>query len=352
MAQSLTAANLLNEITNLGTSREYTYISGNNVVKLARIIYPEGPVVFMRRNNQGQLVSERITPRMLTKMALVCSAKPNYPIHVDRLFSAGGNTRSALEALLAHTPHFFVCNPARVDVYTGEIKHDLKHIMWCPDDSHPLGEIAVKDYSGVITELEASLDFGEIRIPPSSLGDKFASIDAKRIHVQMQVALIEIGKALNLKTWIARNDHSVLVGNRRLIDLPGTVKSLDEIGLFFDPEIREAAALIDCIWFTQNGRDVPAIIEIEHSTGVTSGMTRMLKFREAFPAIHPIYTVVAPDELRAKVIGEISQDVFEPLHARYMPYTNVRELYGLLQRYALTGIVNHRFVEAFMERII
>jgi len=351
MVKALTAAELLNEIAVLGNN-EYKYISGNNIIKVIRIQHPHGPITFMRRNKLGKLVEGSISAQMLTKMALACSAKPNYPLHIDRLFSAGGNTRSALEALLAYTPQFFVCNPARVDVYTGEIKNNLKHIMWCPDEVHPLGEIATKTYSGVIAELEASLEFGDISIPKSSFGEEFASIEAKRVHVQMQVALIEIGKALNLKTWIARNDHAVTVGNRRLIDLPGTVRSLDEIGLFFDPEIREAASLIDCIWFTQNGRDVPAVIEIEHSTGVTSGMTRMLKFREAFPAINPIYTIVAPDELRAKVVGEISQDVFRSLNARYMPYTNVRELYGLLQRYDLTGVVTHRFVEAFMERII
>lgn len=36
----------------------------------------------------------------------------------------------------------------------------------------------------------------------------------------------------------------------------------------------KAALLIDVVWF-RNARFTPAVIEIEHTTGVTSGLTRM-----------------------------------------------------------------------------
>ncbi len=353
MVRELTVADLVNEIGKLDNGKEYEYVSGNNAVKVDRVMYPEGPIAISRYNLDGQLSPASITAPMLAKFALICSAKPNFPFHIDRIYSAGGNARSAFEALLARIPNFFMCNPERVNAYTGEVNRDQKHIMWCPEDEHALGEIVYKDYSGTtITELEASINFGDIEFPRSSLGEDFDTIEVKRVHAQMQIALIAIGRALNLRTWIARNDHSITIGNLPIVDLPGVVRSLDEVRLFFDPEIRDAASLIDCIWFTENGREVPAVIEIEHSTGVTSGLTRMLKFHNTFPSIQPIYTIVAPDELRAKVMNEINQDIFSSLRARYMPYTNVRELYGLIQRYSLSGVVDHRFVQAFMEQII
>src|SRR5205823_462000 len=119
-----------------------------------------------------------------------CNNRPNFPIHVDRLYSGGGNSRQAFEAILARTPHFFVCKPDRVDVYTGEIQKNLKHIMWCPDETHILGEIKDKPYREVITEVELGLDFGQIQITEANLGKEFSSIEAKTTHIQMQIALI------------------------------------------------------------------------------------------------------------------------------------------------------------------
>lgn len=354
MASALTTAQLVHQISLLGTETEYEYVSGNNIARISEVTLPEGPISFYRRNRNGNMELASISTQQLATFARICSAKPNFPLHVDRLFSGGGNTRSAVETLLARTPNFYICHPERVDVYTGKIKTDLKHIMWCPEDYHTLGEVAEKDYKGIITEQETSINYGDIRIGASSLGSEFDSIEAKRVHTQMQVSLIAIGNALNLDTWIARNDHSISIGAKTLVDLPGVMRSLDAAEIFFKPDIKEAASLIDCIWFTRDGRAVPAIFEIEHSTGVTSGLTRMLKLRERFPGISEIslFTIVASDELRAKVISEISQPIFQSLKARYMPYTNVRELYGLIQRYSLVGVVDYRFVEAFMEQIV
>jgi len=168
----------------------------------------------------------------------------------------------------------------------------------------------------------------------------------------MQIALIEIGNALGFRTWIARNDRSIPVGATTLGAMHGVIQSLDDMQIFYKREIKETAALIDCIWFTADGDRIPAIIEIEHSTGVTSGLTRMGKLRRAFPSIKTVFTVVAPNELRNKVITEANQDLFRNLDARYMPYSTVRELYGLIQRYALHGVVDHNFIYPFMEKVV
>jgi type II restriction enzyme len=350
---ALTASDLVNFIAQLDKSRVYEYPTGNTSIVIADIVKPEGPINCDRFDRNGNKVSPAgISSQMLTRMAVACSNNPYFPIHIDRLFSAGGNARSALEALLLYAPHFFLCYPERVDVYTGETRRNLKHIMWCPDDSHKWGEIAEIEYEGTVTEVDLGLSFGNINLDPAQLDDDLDSIDAKRVHTQMQVALVEIGRALDFETWIARNDRSIEVGGEKLGDMRSVIESLDDVAILYSAESKRAASLIDCIWFSDERNRIPAVIEIEHSTGVTSGLTRMLKFREVVPAISTTFTIVAPNDLRNKVVTEANQPIYKNLQARYMPYSTVRELYGLIQRYSLSGAVDYKFINPFMEEIV
>jgi len=273
-------------------------------------------------------------------------------VQFDRLFSGGGNSRSALETLLSYTPNFFICYPPRTNTYTGKMSSNLKHIMWCPDDRHNVGVTETKDYNLVISEFEFGVDLGEVKISPNMLGDEFDSIEAKKTHTQMQVALVRIGSALSFHTWIAKNDRSIPVEDKSLGTLEGVISTLNSVPILYDTESKRAASLIDCIWFSHDFKYIPAVIEIEHSTGITSGLTRMLKFRETIPSVSMSYTVVAPNELRAKVISEANNTAFRDLQTRYMPYSTVRELYGLIQRYELTNVVERTFIEPFMEKVV
>lgn len=109
----LTAADLVNAISQLELNRTYTYVSGKSRIEILRIVKPEGPIAFVNVDAAGSAGrTGSISAQQLTKMALVCSNKPNYPLHIDRVFSAGGNSRSAFETPLAHTPHFFMCYPS------------------------------------------------------------------------------------------------------------------------------------------------------------------------------------------------------------------------------------------------
>lgn len=349
----LTAADLINQISQLSIGKVYEYISGKTKISITAITKPEGPIRFKNYNtNNKEIRVGNISPQMLAKMALVCSTRPNFPLHIDRIYSAGGNSRSALETLLAYTPHFFTCHPERVDAYSGETLRNLKHIMWCPEEVHPLGVITEKEYHEIITEIEIGIDFGNIHIHQSNLDTEFQNIEAKRTHTQMQIALLEIGNALNFRTWIAKNDRSIQIGNTIFGKLNGVIQSLDEVNILYEQEIKDAASFIDCIWFTADGRRIPAVIEIEHSTGVTSGLTRMRKFRDIFPSLTTTFAVVAPNQLRNKIVSESNHQIFRDLDIRFMPYTTVRELYGLIQKYILKDVVDYKFINPFMERVV
>jgi len=350
----LSGANLVEQISLLQIGQVYKYVSGRSRLRIVDIKNPEGPVQFVNIDANGQILrAGSISKGQLARIAFVCSARPNFPLHIDRIFSASSNNRSALETLLAYTPNFFICYPKRVDIYTGEILQDLKHIMWCPDEEHAIGQWQEKEYEELITEaVDLGVDFGRITITEANLSDEFDTIEAKTTHTQMQIALLEIGNALNCQTWIARNDRSIQVRDTTLGHLHGVIQSLDEMSIFHKKVMKEKAALIDCIWFAEGGNRIPAVMEIEHTTGVTSGLTRMSKLKETLGDISPVFTIVAPDQLRGKVVSEANDQHFRALRARFMPYSTVRELYGLVQRHSLAGTVDYRFAQAFMERTV
>lgn len=351
----LRAADILTMIAELGTSRPYCYYKGRTTIRITDIVKPEGPIRFIRWDShrpESSSAPGAISSKQLRTASVVFSRKPNYPIHFDRLFSGGGNSRSALETLLAHTPQFFICYPEKTDLYTGKTVRNLKHIMWCPGEDHPLGHIATKDYSQAISEVEIDMDFGSILITEGMPRSEFGSIETKKLHTQMQVALVRIGQALDLRTWVARNDRGILVERTSLGQLEGVIPSLDDVTILYDQESKRIASLIDCIWFSSDFKYIPAVIEVEHSTGVTSGLTRMLKLNQAMPSVAATYTIVAPDDVRNKVVSEANNAAFRALKTRYMPYSTVRELYGLIQRYRLAGLLQRTFVEPFMESVV
>lgn len=346
----LKASDLVRSIAELGKENLYEYYKKKTKIKITDIVFPEGPIKFKRWGKNPGIGS--ISTNQLAMAAAVFSRKPNYPIHFDRLFSGSGNSRAAFETLLALTPNFFISYPAKTNPYTGLTEKKLKHIMWCPGDSHETGSMEERNFEQVISELELDTDFGNIKLDSSNLSDEFDSIEAKRIHTQMQVALVRIGNALNFHTWIAKNDRSIQIENSTIGSLEGVVDSLEKIPILYHNESKKAASLIDCIWFSNDFKYIPAVIEVEHSTGVTSGFTRMLKLKETIPSVSMGYAIVAPNELREKVISEANNDVFRNLSARYMPYSTIRELYGLIRRYSLTKVVDRSFIEPFMETIV
>jgi type II restriction enzyme len=96
---------------------------------------------------------------------------------------------------------------------------------------------------------------------------------------------------------------------------------------------------------------MPAVMEVEHTTGVTSGLTRMLEFYNKLPRLQTRYVIVAPDDDRQHVIKEASKATFKPLNALYFPYSAVEELYYLCEKRNLNRqSVTEEFLDCFMEK--
>jgi hypothetical protein len=174
-------------------------------------------------------------------------------------------------------------------------------------------------------------------------------INVRRRHAQIQIALLMIGKQLGYRVWIARNDKGILYKGRKLGEIEGVIATLEDVKLMqvYEKAIK-AALMIDCVWF-KNDKLMPAVMEVEHTTGVTRGLTRMKGLFDILPALQQTrYVIVAPDEEKGKVITEANKPQFKDLNTRFFSYSSVEELYSLCQRRRLKG-VTEEFLDCFME---
>jgi type II restriction enzyme len=357
----ITAANIISEIDHLNKNVYYNYIdhSNRNVIKIVRIERPEGPIYIRRGKftaganvNTAREIS--ISANMIWRVAN--AIQEDIPVNIDRIVGASYNTRSVLESLLAYTPAFYLTYPGRIEnnVSTSKIKAGHKHLIWMPTNPHKEGVLKEFVTTKVISEIPSQLAIYEslaiTQASPNENG-KSINIEVERRHTQIQIALFLIGRQLGFRTWIAQNDKNIVYNNQKLGEMDGIVVSLKEEQLLMSyQDAIKAALLIDCIWF-KNGRLMPAIMEVEHSTSVTSGLSRMKNFKDKFPPFPTRYVIVAPDEDRKKVLRNCGKAQFRDLNPLYFPYSSVEELYSLCQRRKLKGVTED-FLDCFMEKTV
>lgn len=351
----ITASNIVNAIAKLPKDRAYDYVNPKSPTKILidNVQMPEGPITIKRyRPSKGENPStaKKVTISMRMIWRIANAINTGQPVNFDRVLGGSYNTRSALEALLAHTPEFYYSYPGRIEVINSstKIKKGHKHLIWRPDDPHQKGLIEEAEAGMVISELPTSAVYEALILPAPPEPGKKIDIEVQRRHAQIQVALILIGQKLKFRIWVAQNDKGIIYNGVRIGEMTSVVPALeDERILQAYEKARKAAMLIDCIWF-QNERFMPAVFEIEHTTGVRSGLVRMKGLQDAIPPIQTRWVIVAPDEARDKVLKEANMEQFSSLDAQFLPYSGVEELYSLAQRNRLMG-VSDKFLDGFIE---
>lgn len=341
-----TAEHLIELLSKLPKDRPYHYIESATKTQIAiqEVQKPFGPIRIKRCNTHkgtsfAGAKTETISEVMIRRVGNAISE--GVPINFDRVLGASYNTRSALESLLAHTPEFYFCYPGRIQVSVSstDIKKGHKHLLWKPNDPHKDLQKTEIQTDLTISELPGTEAIYEaVMLPDSITNTKGINIEAERMHIRIQAALVHIARGFGGRTYIAKNDHATTVGNKRFAEMDGVVTDLGKEALFSPtPEAISKAALIDCIWL-RNSKFMPAVVEVEHSTGVTSGLNRMLGFKKAFIDIRTNYVIAAPDEDAEKVMAECARPQFKELNAAFLPYSNVHELYALEQKNRLKGV--------------
>lgn len=361
MTDVLTATDLVQAISALSRNVSYNYVSPKTSTKLKieEIVRPEGPIYIRRYDpSKGEGPAdgsrESISVEMLWRVANAMSSRQ--PVNIDRVLAGSYNTRSALEALLAHTPQFYYCYPGRIQMIraSSEIKIGHKHLIWRPQDPHQSGVMAeFKTENMYISEIPSSEAVYEALIIPEIVAGEGenVSIDVQRRHAQIQIALILIGTQLGSRVWVASNDRAIEYKGQRIGEMDNVISSLSDVKLIqpYD-EAARAARLIDCIWF-RNSRFMPAVFEVEHSTGVTAGLTRMKHFKDQIPPIDTRWVIVAHDQDRRKVYAEANKEQFRSMNIYFFPYSAVEELYSLCQRRKISGVADE-FLDCFMEKTV
>jgi type II restriction enzyme len=349
----LTPSNLVHAINQLPNQVWFDYVNDRTRTKVQYVQKrgPEGPIVIRRRVSNGNIDELSISTEMLWRAAN--AIVPNTPINFERVFGSSYNTRSALEALLVHTPQFYWCKPGRIELIrdSAKIKSGHKHIIWLPNKLHENGVMCQTNDVEAISELPIQLVAYDALVDVADTESESLPIDVKRRHLQIQIALVEIGAKLGFRTWVAQNDRGYKYGQKTIGNLDGVINRLsDERVMASYQEAIDAAKLIDCIWF-KNGRLMPAVMEVEHSTGVTSGLNRMQKFQKLGPALQDVrWVIVAADEDRNDVLRKANDPQFSSLETRYFSYSAVEELYSLCRRRGLSNhSVNEKFLDCFME---
>jgi type II restriction enzyme len=323
-------------------------------VRVKNVTLPEGPITIERYDpSKGQGVkaakSTTISSSMLWRVANGMEA--DLPINFDRLFAGSYNTRSALETLLAHTPEFYWCVPGRIEIInsSSKIKRGHKHLIWLPEQPHANGVLKEHATNKTISELPSTHVVYDALSTSKSVGGGL-DIEVHRRHLQVQIALAIIGHQFGYRTWIARNDKGLKYGSKTVGELDGVIVKLEAEKLLtaYDEAVR-AALHIDCIWF-RNSHFMPAVIEVEHSTGVTSGLARMKNLQLQLQHVQTRWVIAAPDEDRQKVMSEANKPDYLDMNVQFFPYSAVDELYGLCQRRKLTkAAIQDDFLNCFFE---
>lgn len=369
---------LVHAIDNLPKNRDYEYINRTTrgVIRIRHVKLPEGPIEIKRFDpSKGETAEnakiESISASMILRVAN--GIRSEEPFNLDMILGASYNTRSVFESLLAHTPDYFVVFPGRVEYTdsTQKMKQGHKHLVYRPQkenkpyNPHPNGVIERIESNLTMAVLPSRVFVYDDGLSDADMIKKFEKENRKtinanrmekeislaRIHAQIQVALFEIGKKFQCKTYIAKNDQSLKHDGLKLSEHKNILTSICDVKLLQAfPEADEKGKLIDCIWF-RGDKEMPAVFEIENSTGVSSGLVRMKKFKDAIPPFTTKYIVVAPDDDRSKVQMKANEQQFKELNTWYFPYSAVMELYALCKDWNIKGITDE-FLESFMEKIV
>lgn len=354
-----TAYNLVRAISILPRNINYNYVNPKTpgLIHIENVNLPAGPIQIKRwnpRKGETQLGAkiESISSEMIWRVANAVNV--GEPINLDRILGGSYNTRSVLEALMASTPEFYYCYPGRIKDIDGQstIERGHKHIIWLPDAPHKQGVLTEKEVPNMaISEIPLqSVTYDNLILPEDMVIGGDMDIEVVRRHTQIQIALYLIGLQLGYRTWIAQNDKGIIYKEKPLIEQPGIISTLSSENIIAAfPGAEPSAKFIDCIWF-ENHRFMPAVMEVEHTTGVTSGLTRMKGLQDTMPAFNTRYVVVAPDNDREKVIEEANRTQFLSLDTRYFPYSAVEELYYICTHRNLHGVIQD-FLDCYMEKV-
>jgi predicted RNA-binding protein len=172
--------------------------------------------------------------------------------------------------------------------------------------------------------------------------------DFRPTHTSIEWALVFLGKHSSYETWITRSDRNKThagtpIGTDSLQDLP-------DLGV--GASVKSIIENIDVLWLKRNR--VVAAYEVEHTTNIHSGLTRLNDLVRAAPNLNINLYIVAPDERRSKLERELQRPSFEDLQGKvsFIPYSRIiKKLKAAQQIIDLGGTLTETFLIEDAERV-
>jgi type II restriction enzyme len=152
-------------------------------------------------------------------------------------------------------------------------------------------------------------------------------------HTQVQHMLIRIGRALNYKVYVARNDRHRSCHGEAFALL--TTEKLPNFGA--TAEVASTVGLIDVIWLNADTTQIVCAFEIEKSTSIYSGILRMKDLARSLPHQNCHFYLVAPAKRKQEVMAQMSRpalrDTDTGFPLGYIPFELLKEHCDALCRF-------------------
>jgi hypothetical protein len=152
-----------------------------------------------------------------------------------------------------------------------------------------------------------------------------------RVHIKMQWALIQLGRAEGCSVWIPPNDRSLSFKRESLAS--NTVDRLPNFG--FEENTRRIVQNIDVLWLTKNV--IRKAFEVESTTSIYSGLLRLNDLALAQPNNLIDLYIVADSSRRGKVENQLIRPSFHSLISRceFVSFASIEEQVNRLSTLAL-----------------
>ena len=152
-----------------------------------------------------------------------------------------------------------------------------------------------------------------------------------RIHVKMQWALIQLGRAEGCSVWVPPNDRNIAYQRQ-----PFAINTLDRLPNFgFDENTRRIVQNIDVLWLSRNV--IRKAFEVESTTLVYSGLLRLNDLVLAQPNNQIDLYIVANLSRREKVQNQLIRPSFQALISRceFIGFDSLEEQLKRLESFPL-----------------
>jgi hypothetical protein len=148
-----------------------------------------------------------------------------------------------------------------------------------------------------------------------------------REHLRIQLEIADWGIRQGYRVCVAKNDLSAVKGKLQ--------KVLNEMPRFHNKDVIVLAERIDVAFFDKDRDILTHAFEIEHSTGVTSGLVRLNDIAETYPSESVKFYIVSSESNRDKFEREMVRPTFKQLrkcNCEFREYQQIEEEWKELQK--------------------